>query len=48
VHARPEGDTHFATIDPASWEEVSRARNPAGPDDIVDFSYVTYRRRGSR
>jgi dihydrofolate reductase len=48
VHARPEGDTHFAAINPASWEEVSRARNPAGPDDSVDFSYVTYRRRGSR
>jgi dihydrofolate reductase len=48
VHARPEGDTHFAAIDPASWEEVSRSRNPAGPDDSADFSYVTYRRRGSR
>jgi dihydrofolate reductase len=47
VHARPEGDTRFAAIDPAKWEEVSRARNPAGPDDSVDFSYVTYRRRGS-
>ena len=48
VHARPEGDTRFAAIDPATWEEVSRARNLAGPDDSVDFSYVTYRRRGSR
>jgi dihydrofolate reductase len=47
VHARPEGDTRFAAIDPAKWEEVSRARNPAGPDDSVAFSYVTYRRRGS-
>jgi dihydrofolate reductase len=48
VHARPEGDTRLAAIDPQQWEEVSRARNPAGPDDSVDFSYVTYRRRGSR
>ncbi len=45
VHARPEGDTRFAAIDPARWEEVSRVRNPAGPDDSTDFSYVTYRRR---
>ena len=45
VHARPEGDTCFAAIDPAVWEEVVRVRHPAGPDDSVDFSYVTYRRR---
>ena len=45
VHARPEGDTHFAAIDPAAWEEVARVRNPAGPDDSADFSYVTFRRR---
>jgi dihydrofolate reductase len=45
VHARPDGDTRFAAISPADWEEVARARNPAGPDDGADFSYVTYRRR---
>jgi dihydrofolate reductase len=45
VHARPEGDTIFAAIDPAAWEEVARVRNPAGPDDSADYSYVTYRRR---
>ena len=45
VHARPEGDTYFAAIDAAVWEEVARLRNPAGPDDSADFSYVTYRRR---
>jgi dihydrofolate reductase len=44
VHARPEGDTHF-DIDKAQWEETSRVRHPAGPDDSADFSYVTYRRR---
>ncbi len=48
VHARPEGDTHLAAIDPAAWEEVARVRNPAGPDDSADFSYVTYRRRQQR
>ena len=45
VHARPEGDTRFAAIDAARWEEVARVRNPAGPDDSADFSYVTFRRR---
>jgi len=45
VHARPEGDTHFAVIDPAKWQEVARVRNPAGPDDSAAFSYVTYRLR---
>jgi dihydrofolate reductase len=47
VHARPEGDTRFAAIDRDVWQEVSRLRNPAGPDDSADFSYVTYRRRKS-
>jgi dihydrofolate reductase len=47
VHARPEGDTYFAAIDAAVWEEVARVRNPAGPDDSADFCYVTYRRRKS-
>jgi dihydrofolate reductase len=45
VHARPEGDTYFAAIDPANWGETARVRNPAGPNDSADFSYVTYRRR---
>jgi len=44
VHARPEGDTRFAEIDAKAWEEVARVRNPAGPDDSAEFSYVTYRR----
>jgi dihydrofolate reductase len=47
VHARPEGDTYFAAIDAAGWEEVARLRNPAGSDDSADYSYVTYRRRKS-
>ena len=48
VHARPEGDTHFPAIDAAAWEEVARLRNPAGPHNSADFSYVTYRRRQHR
>ena len=47
VHARPEGDTYFAAIDKAVWQEVARVRNPAGPDDSADFSYATYIRRRS-
>jgi dihydrofolate reductase len=47
VHARPEGDTFFAAIDMAVWEEVARERNPAGPGDGADYSYVTFRRRQS-
>ena len=45
VHARPEGDTYLAAIDPADWEQVARARYSAGSDDSADYSYVTYRRR---
>jgi dihydrofolate reductase len=48
VHARPEGDTRFAAIDTAIWEEIARVRNSAGPDDSTDFSFVTYRRRVQR
>ena len=47
VHARPEGDTYFSPISPEDWEEVARVRNSSGPDDSVDFSYVTYIRRKS-
>jgi dihydrofolate reductase len=45
VHARPDGDTRFAAVDPTLWQEVARVRNPAGPGDSADFSYVTFRRR---
>ena len=47
VHARPEGNTCFAAVDAAIWQEVARERHPAGPDDSADFSYVTYCRRKS-
>ena len=45
VHARPEGDTVLAPIDPRDWEEAARLRHSATSDDSADFSYVTYRRR---
>ena len=45
VHARPEGDTRLAAIDPADWKEVARVRHSASSDDSADFSYVTYRRQ---
>jgi dihydrofolate reductase len=45
VHAHPEGDTRFAPIDKAVWEEVARVSNPAGADDNAAFSFVSYRRR---
>jgi dihydrofolate reductase len=48
VHASPAGDTRFGPIDKAVWEEVARAENPAGPDDSVAFSFVTYARRNRR
>lgn len=44
VHAQPAGSAVFDPIDPAAFEEVSRVRHPAGPDDSADFSYVTWRR----
>ena len=45
VHARPDGDTRFPAVNMAEWDEVARTRNPAGPHDSADYSYVTYRRR---
>ena len=46
VHARPEGDAHFPPVDAALWQETGRVRHAAAGEDSVDFSYVTYRRRG--
>jgi dihydrofolate reductase len=44
VKARPEGSTHFPTIDPQAWHEVERSEHPAGPDDSASFAFVTYER----
>jgi dihydrofolate reductase len=45
VHARPDGDTCFPPIDAGKWQEVAREAHPAGHDDSIAFSYVTYRRK---
>jgi dihydrofolate reductase len=44
VHARPEGDAHFA-FDLTAWREVSRERHPAGEKDSADYSFVVLERR---
>jgi dihydrofolate reductase len=44
VHAQPEGDVYFPTIDLKRWREVARSEQPAGPQDDASASYVTYRR----
>ncbi len=44
VHANPVGDTRLVPIDKGVWQEVTRQRHPAGLEDSVEFSYVTYRR----
>jgi dihydrofolate reductase len=48
VHATPEGDTVFAALDAAKWEQTARIHHPAAEGDSADFSYVTYRRRTPR
>ena len=48
VHAAPRGDTRFAPIDKAAWDEAARTENAAGPDDSAAFSFVTYARRQAR
>uniref|UniRef100_Q07PL3 Dihydrofolate reductase n=1 Tax=Rhodopseudomonas palustris (strain BisA53) TaxID=316055 RepID=Q07PL3_RHOP5 len=48
VHACPEGDTVFAPLDAAQWQETARIRHAAAEGDSADFSYVTYRRRTPR
>ena len=44
VHTQVAGDTVFKP-DLTGWQEIKRLRNKAGPDDSVDFSYVTLRRK---
>jgi dihydrofolate reductase len=46
VHASPQGDTVFPQIDPARWREAARRAHPAGPDDEVPFTMLTYERIG--
>jgi dihydrofolate reductase len=48
VHARPHGATVFPPIDPAEWRETARREFPAGPDDEVPFTVLTYERHNAR
>jgi dihydrofolate reductase len=45
VHASPEGDAFFPSIDPEVWREIVRKEYPAGPDDDFGFAVATYLRR---
>jgi dihydrofolate reductase len=44
VHMEIDGDAVFKP-DLSGWQEIARVRNKSGPDDSVDFSYVTLRRK---
>ncbi|MDX9750858.1 MAG: dihydrofolate reductase [Flavobacteriales bacterium] len=45
VHADLAGDTHFPTVDPADWTEVSRMHHPADARHQHSFSIVVLERR---
>ncbi|MEL7544760.1 MAG: dihydrofolate reductase [Pseudomonadota bacterium] len=47
IHAAPEGDATFETLDDAIWREVSRERFAAGPRDDHDYSIVVLERAAS-
>lgn len=47
VHARPEGETVFPSLDPAEWREAARRGFPAGPEDETSFELVTFVRAPS-
>ena len=40
IHANVEGDTHFPTLDPGEWEEVSSERHEADDRHAHAFSFV--------
>lgn len=45
IHASPEGDARFPSIDPAIWHESARQSHAAGADDDANFDFVTYVRK---
>ena len=45
VHASPEGDVLFPSIDPEVWQEISREEHFAGPNDDANFALATYVKR---
>ncbi len=44
VHASPDGDRHFATLDPRTWREVSREALDQGPRDDHAATLIVYER----
>lgn len=44
IHASPEGDSFFPTVDSKEWKEVSRERHEADSEHPVAFSFVDYER----
>lgn len=44
VHASPEGDRHFPTLDDNEWREVSREALPQGPRDEFASTLIIYER----
>lgn len=47
IHAEPEGDTRFPTLDSRIWRETSRERRDPGPKDSAAFSFVVLDRVAS-
>ena len=48
VHARPQGDTLFPSIDPAVWREVRRSEHPPGVHDDAGFAFAVFERNSAR
>jgi dihydrofolate reductase len=44
VHAEPEGDTYFPSIDPAQWRELERVEHPADTRHAHAFTIFTLER----
>jgi dihydrofolate reductase len=44
VHASPEGDVLFPTIEQGDWQEVSRETLPQGPKDTVTATFKVLER----
>jgi dihydrofolate reductase len=47
IHARPDGDTTFPAIDPATWREAARTVHAAEEGDDAGYDAVTYVRIGA-
>lgn len=45
VHAEISGDTHFPSIDPTAWQELSRVHHQADDRHAHSFSFVVLERR---